>query len=153
MGKEAAEKAIKELDHSNWMDNWIRVKFDKFEMSKEESWKRKINKDSTPLFPRFEHCDRGEIEYETNFKASGLLNETAKCKVIDSNSKKGLSEYLKNIRHNHCVKVVDSMVKAKELGTLDVCEIKNSVKIIKGTMITSSKQDPRELIEYADIDF
>lgn len=158
--KETAEKAIKELDHNHWMDNWIRVKFDKFEMSKEESWKKKIKKFSLPTYPIFEHCDRGQIQDEAcemdgevTSKSTSLLTATAKCKMIDSKSKRGLSEYLKTIRHNHCVEVVDSMVKAKDLGTLEIYKLKEAIPVIKGTIVTSSKQDPRKPIEYADMEF
>lgn len=157
--KEAAEKAIKELDHNHWMDNWIRVKFDKFEMSKEESWKKK-KKFSLPTYPIFEHCDRGQIQDEAcemdgevTSKSTSLLTATAKYKMIDSKSKRGLSEYLKTIRHNHCVEVVDSMVKAKDLGTLEIYKLKETIPVIKGTIVTSSKQDPRKPIEYADMEF
>jgi hypothetical protein len=158
--KETAEKAIKELDHNHWMDNWIRVKFDKFETSKEESWKKKLNKFIMPLYAKYEHCDRGQKEveesdigYESNSTSTCALIEMNQCKVIDSKSKRGLSEYLKTIRHNHCVEVVDSLLKAKESGDLEIDNTTGLVPVIKGTQITSSTKDPRTPIDYADIDF
>lgn len=161
--KETAEQATKDLDHNHWMDNWIRVKLDKFEMSKEESWKVKTTKVGATFHSKYAHCDRStnSVEDRINIKPteSGSIvpgevsANTEKCKVVDDKSKRALSRFLKDIRHDHCVEVVDSLVKAKENGFLEITKEPGSAPIITGIQVTSKSQDPRTPIDYGDIDF
>ena len=63
--KEKAEEACKTLDHNNWMDNWIRVKFNKYPFSKEEADAIRKNKQTAGQrnIDRWyaQHDDRDEI--------------------------------------------------------------------------------------------
>ena len=159
--REKAEQATKDLDHNHWMDNWIRVKFDKFELSKEQSWKQKTKKVRPTGNSKYAHCDRDnknevvENEIPGNFEnqITKVPAKKRKFKVIDLDSKRTLSKYLKSIRHDHCVEVVDTLVKAKEMGKLKMINEETSVPLIAGIQVTSKKQDPRQPIVYEDIDF
>ena len=63
--RERAEEACNELDHNNWMDNWIRVKFNKYPYSKEEAnalWKNKQSAGVRNMNRWYaQHDDREEI--------------------------------------------------------------------------------------------
>ena len=63
--KDTAEEACKALDHNNWMDNWIRVKFNKYPYSKEEANAIRKNKQTAGQrnIDRWyaQHDDRDEI--------------------------------------------------------------------------------------------
>jgi len=159
--REKAEQATKDLDHNHWMDNWIRVKFNKFELSKEKSWKLNTKKMHPPGHSKYAHCDRADInEVAENEMVGPSERESTivpakkrKCKVIDLDSKRTLSKFLKGIRHDHCVEVVDSLVKAQQNGKLEISKEECSVPLIAGIQVTSKTQDPRQPIVYADIDF
>ena len=145
------------------MDNWIRVKLDKFETSKEDSWKKKTKKGRNNLNSKYAHCDRGSyvlgekhqyIDKPSELhEPSDLPNNEGKCKIIDDTSKRTLSRFLKEIRHEHCVEVVDSLVKTKENGLLEMQKDQGSVPIIAGIQVTSKREDPRTPIDYMDIEF
>merc|ERR1719510_2097936 len=161
--KEKAEQATKDLDHNHWMDNWIRVKFDKFEMSKEQSWKMLTKKVRKPFNTKYAHCDRtsdniqedkddnsesNQFDYQE--KPSGDFKQN---KHIDVKAKSTLSNLLKGIRHDHCIEVVDSIVKSKKTKTMDNEAPEGSHAIIKGVQVTGSSSDPRIPVDYKDVEF
>ena len=162
--KEKAEQAIKDLDHNHWMDNWIRVKFDKFEMTKEESWKKKTRKIFLPEHSKYAHCDRATVEssesqgimhseYQKEWASSKMSSDIPKCKLIDIESKRSLTNLLKVIRHEHCIEMVDTLVTKQERSNLRMTKESGAMPVMAGIPVTSNKQDPRKPIDYKDIDF
>lgn len=161
--KEKAEQATKDLDHNHWMDNWIRVKFDKFEMSKEEDWKILTKKVRKPFNTKYAHCDRISDNIHEDKDDNSESNQYAysqqpsrdfkQSKHIDMKAKSTLSNFLKGIRHDHCIEVVDSIVKSKKTKKMDTEASEGSNAIIKGVQITGSNSDPRIPVDYTDVEF
>jgi len=71
-------------------------------------------------------------------------------KHIDIKAKSTLSNFLKGVRHDHCVEVVDSIVKSKKTKKIDTEASGGSNAIIKGVQITDSNSDP---VDYMDVEF
>lgn len=158
--KEKAEEALKDLDHNNWMENWIRVKLDQFENTREEDWQEKLKKFSIrerPSHAKYSHCDRANdepsstegnmgVQYGKEMKSREGSQSAVKSKLIDIESKRSLSKFLKSIRHDHCVEVVESIVKSQAVGKK--FEAGNTDSVIPGITVTDSREDPRNPVEY-----
>ena len=78
--RERAEEACQALDHNNWMDNWIRVKFNKYPTSKEEAdaiWRSKQNAGIRNMNRWYsQHDDRDEIPM---FRDRNPSSDSAGC--------------------------------------------------------------------------